>query len=195
VSDSGWDDIAHALARYSPARVAAAAARAAVALVLREGSGGRELLLIRRAEHERDPWSGQVGFPGGRSEPEDVSLEATAVRETREETGIELLGQGRLLGRLDELRALARGRPVDLVITPFVYALQAGGHGAPSHEVVSLHWLSLQSLLDPAARSFLDHVHEGVPVRLPCLRVGGLVLWGLSYRMFENLRAVVAEPA
>jgi len=184
MSAADWDGIARALAAHSFAPAGGAARRAAVAMVLRDGEAGIELLLIRRAEHERDPWSGQVGFPGGRAEPEDESLEATAVRETAEETGIDLRRDARLLGRLDELHARARGRPVDLVIAPFVFRLQRPAEGRPSSEVVSLHWLPLATLLDPAVRAPLEVQHEDATVRLPSLRAGGLVIWGLTYKMF-----------
>jgi 8-oxo-dGTP pyrophosphatase MutT (NUDIX family) len=190
-----WHDLERALAGHTPARQAQPAPRAAVALVLRGGPGGIELLLIRRAESERDPWSGHLGFPGGRAEPEDASLEATAVRETLEETGLDLAAGGQLLGWLDEVRAMARGRPVDLVIAPLVFRLRSRLDGAPSHEVVGLHWLPLARLLDPAHRSQLERTYAGTTVSLPCLRLGDLVLWGLSYGMFENLRALLARGA
>ena len=72
---------------------------AAIALVLRPGegqaaTGDPELLMIKRAEAEGDPWSGHVACPGGRMDPGDHDLEQTAIRETWEETGllVELTG-------------------------------------------------------------------------------------------------------
>jgi 8-oxo-dGTP pyrophosphatase MutT (NUDIX family) len=197
VSGLAWDALRAALARRAPSACATPGPRAAVALLLREAApGALELLFIRRAEHESDPWSGHVGFPGGRAEPEDGSLEATAIRETREETRIDLGTHGEPLGRLDEVRALARGRPVDLVIAPFVFRLRHPAEGEPTHEVVSLHWLPLEALLEPATRSVLEYRHEGALLDLPCLRCGELVIWGLTYRMFENFRELVTgDPA
>jgi 8-oxo-dGTP pyrophosphatase MutT (NUDIX family) len=190
------DVIARALSARDPLRLAAGGPRAAVALVLREAArGGLELLFIRRAEHERDPWSGQVGFPGGRSEPADATPLATAVRETHEETGLDLARAAETLGALDELRALARGRPVDLVIAPFVFHLLRPADGSPSREAVSLHWLALEALLDPASRSVLEYRYEEHTRELPCLRAGGLVIWGLTFRMFENLVSLVLGGA
>ena len=189
-----WEGLVRALSAHSPLRVPGDTPRAAVALVLRErAEAGLELLFIRRAEHEKDPWSGQMGFPGGRREPRDADLAATAVRETREETGLDLAGAGERLGALDEVVALARGRPVDLVIAPFVFRLRRRLDGAPSHEVVSLHWLPLERLLAPATRSTLQYQHEGTVLELPCLRIDGLVIWGLTHRMFESLRHVLGE--
>jgi 8-oxo-dGTP pyrophosphatase MutT (NUDIX family) len=189
---SGWDRLAHALGQREPARLSGAGPRAAVALVLRERPpGALELLFIRRAEQEQDPWSGHMGFPGGRTEPGDQDLQATAVRETLEETGLDLARDGARLGALDDVKALARGRPVDLVIRPFVFRLRGPGTGTPSREVVSLHWLPLERLLAPETRSTLQYQYEETVLELPCLRIDGLVIWGLTYRMFENLASVL----
>jgi 8-oxo-dGTP pyrophosphatase MutT (NUDIX family) len=191
-----WDDLARALGSREPLRVGTDVPRAAVALVLRDGGpGGIELLFIRRAEHEKDPWSGHMGFPGGRAEPGDAGLVATAVRETLEETGLDLAGDGESLGALDEVKALARGRPVDLAIAPFVFRLRHRLDGAPSHEVVSLHWLPLGRLLAPEARSTLQYQYEETVLELPCLRIDGLVIWGLTYRMFESFASALGEAS
>ena len=188
----GWPDLRAGLGTHSPAAVAAGGMRAAVALVFRDAAdAGLELLFIRRAEHERDPWSGQIGFPGGRAEPGDASHDATAVRETLEETGLDLARDGERLGALDDVQAMARGRPVDLVIAPRVFRLRERLEGAPSIEVVSLHWLPLDRLLEPASRSTFSYAHEGYALELPCLRIDELVIWGLTYRMFQSLAGLL----
>jgi 8-oxo-dGTP pyrophosphatase MutT (NUDIX family) len=169
--------------------------RAAVAVVLREDRNGLEVLFMRRAEHEGDPWSGHISFPGGRAEPGEDDLLATAIRETAEETGIDLRRDAELLGTLDEIRAMARGRPVDLTIAPFVFRLLRPVDGTPNLEVVSLHWLPLERLLAPECRSTLELSREQSTLRVPCLRIDELVIWGLTYRMFDNFRELVEAVA
>src|SRR5215213_2159058 len=74
----------------APEDGAGALRQAAVALVLRGGVEGAEMLVIKRSEAERDHWSGHLALPGGRAEPSDENLLATAVRETFEEVGLDL---------------------------------------------------------------------------------------------------------
>ena len=130
---TAWDDLARALGGRdtAPRRGGRARGRRWPSSSATAGRAGIELLFIRRAEHEKDPWSGQMGFPGGRAEPGDPGPEATAVRETLEETGLDLAGDGERLGALDEVKALARGRPVDLVIAPFVFRLSPPARRRP----------------------------------------------------------------
>jgi 8-oxo-dGTP pyrophosphatase MutT (NUDIX family) len=188
----GWECVHRALGLRPPARAEeTASTQAAVAAILREGREALDLLFIRRAEHEGDPWSGHISFPGGRAEDGDDGLLTTATRETAEETGLDLRRDAELLGSLDEIRAMARGRRVDLTITPFVFRLLRPAEPTPNHEVVSLHWLPLERLLASESRDSLEYRHEGVTVELPCLRIDDLVIWGLTYRMFDNLRELV----
>ncbi|MFI5182789.1 MAG: NUDIX hydrolase [Vicinamibacteria bacterium] len=190
----GWTAIAEALATRPRGRVEERVSRrAAVALVLREGPSGVELLFIRRADDPRDPWSGHVAFPGGRFEPGDLDLTATAIRETREELDLDLEADAELLGPLDEVRAVAQARPVDLAISPFVFRLLRHGDLDPSTEVRSVHWLPLVDLLGDSHRSSLERELQGRVVQLPCLRIQDLVIWGLTYRMFSDFQDRLAS--
>jgi 8-oxo-dGTP pyrophosphatase MutT (NUDIX family) len=194
-----WQTIRAALVARAPVDVAEpVASRAAVAIILRDGADGLEALFIRRAEHPRDPWSGQFAFPGGRAEPQDADLAATAVRETQEEIGLDLTATADLQGRLDEVLAMARLRPMNLSITPYVFQLRVPAALTISPEVTSLHWLSLPALVDPGAQSTTRYVHEQTTLQFPSLEVDGVVIWGLTFRMFtglvERMRAV-QDPA
>jgi 8-oxo-dGTP pyrophosphatase MutT (NUDIX family) len=190
-----WEHVLRALASREPARLQeAVASRAAVAVILRDTLSGFEVLFIRRADHEGDPWSGQMGFPGGRAEPGE-GLAATAVRETREETGIDLALGGEPVGELDEVRAMARMRPMDLAISPFVFRLRGPVETALSEEVRSLHWVPLDDALRPDAQSTMEYVYQGTTLEFPCLRVEGLVIWGLTYRMFTSFQRLLEATA
>jgi 8-oxo-dGTP pyrophosphatase MutT (NUDIX family) len=181
-----WPTIRQALAAREPERVAHFRDRAAVAILLRDGARGIEALFIHRAEHPQDPWSGHMAFPGGRSEEDESPLE-TAVRETREELGIDLR-DAEILGALDELRPVRR-HPLDLVIAPFVFRVPADVAMRPNHEVSAACWFSLDDLMDGRHVSTYDYAEGSTVLRFPCFRVEERVIWGLTYRMFGELAA------
>ncbi len=184
----GWERLERALASREAREVDAPGLRqAAVSLVFREQDGALELLFMKRAEDPNDPWSGQIGFPGGRVEPTDSGFRAAAVRETAEEVGIDLDAWGEYLGPLDQLRAVARMRPVDLVIAPFAWRLREHRGVVANAEVASTHWVALDALLDTANHGTMEYDHAGAMLRFPCVRVAGLVIWGLTFRMFGEL--------
>jgi len=161
---------------------------AAVAAVLRPRDGDVEVLLIRRAHHDQDPWSGHMAFPGGRQDPEDPDLLGTAIRETEEEVGLRLDPHRHLLGRLDEVPAVARGRRVGLVIAPFVFAVEGDPPLSPNpREVDELLWTPLGPLARGERDVTLDYDFEGRSIALPAYDVAGRVVWGLTHRMLEVL--------
>jgi 8-oxo-dGTP pyrophosphatase MutT (NUDIX family) len=185
------DVIRRALAERPPVTLRDPLPRAAaVAMVLCPGDDGLAALFIRRAEHPRDLWSGHVAFPGGRGEPGETSIE-TAMRETMEEVGLDLSGQAELLGGLDEIQAVGRGRAIGLSIRPWVFALPELPPLTPSAEVASAHWIPIRDLLDPALRAPFVYVDDVTEIVLPSIRVGGLTIWGLTYLMIANFEAVL----
>jgi 8-oxo-dGTP pyrophosphatase MutT (NUDIX family) len=160
---------------------------AAVAAVLREGRDGVQLLFIHRAEDPADPWSGHMAFPGGRVERADADSRAAAERETREEIGLDLGEVGTLYGRLSDVAAVGRGRPLSLVVEPYVYAIENRPEFSPNHEVAAVVWVPLSYLLDRSNRSTVPWRHGDVDLRLPCYRYQGHVIWGLTFGMVDEL--------
>ncbi len=167
------------------ARAAGTAPRAAVATILRQLDRGPEVLLIRRAEHERDPWSGHMAFPGGRHDPGDSNLEHTAVRETVEEVGLDLGAHGELLTRLDDVPTHTTG----LVVRPFVWAVPDPPGLVPNEEVDEVHWVELASLMRGERDTTFELDWKGERLRFPAYRVEDRVVWGLTYRMLQILFA------
>lgn len=182
------DHVRRRLKRHEPHRTPEAPElhRAAVAAILRY-RGDAEILLIRRSEQPGDPWSGHMAFPGGRSDPTDDITQDTAERETREEVGLDLTRQAELLGRLDDLTAMARGRTINLVVEPFVYLLHDDVELTLNEEVDEALWTQLA----PMQRGELDctrpYSFEGQLLQLPAYQVGPHVVWGLTYRMLTLL--------
>jgi 8-oxo-dGTP pyrophosphatase MutT (NUDIX family) len=166
--------------------------RAAVAAVFRDRIGGPELMFIRRAEVEGDPWSGHMAFPGGQTEEEDPGPLQTARRETMEEVGVDLQRSSQLLGQLDDVIASARGRVLPMAITPFVFELVADVAPRLGHaEVEELLWVPASMLLDPANASAVPYTLAGQRFNLPCFRVFDRVIWGLTYQMLMRMFSVL----
>lgn len=162
---------------------------AATAAAVRPGASGPELLLIRRAHAERDPWSGHVAWPGGRMEAADPDLAATAVRETLEETGIDLAGHGRLLGTLDDIVPGSQLLP-SILVRPFVAAV--AGHVAvtPSREVAGFGWVPLSALLDETRWGTAPITIRTIGVEeRPVFRYEDFLVWGMTERMLRQLAA------
>ena len=160
--------------------------RAAILLALRARADGEpELLMIKRSDFAGDPWSGHIACPGGRMEPEDRDLAATAVRETREETGVDVAVDGRLLGQLDELRPRSPQLP-PLVIRPYVALVRADVRIVPSHEVAAAFWVPLTALRSADAWGTGVVQVRGAERTVSVFRHGEHVVWGLTERVLRQ---------
>ena len=144
---------------------------------------GPKLLFMRRAERVGDHWSGHVSFPGGHREPGDADLLDTAIRETREEIGVDLSPDA-CIGTLSDQIAVPRP---DMLIRPYVFRVSAIPPVSLNHEVASLHRLDLDTLLSDAGRGSMELELRGHALTLPCVDFDGVRLWGLTLRMVDEL--------
>ena len=155
--------------------------RAAVAMILAQRPAGLQLLLLERAADERDPWSGNLAFPGGRVEPGETQRQA-AERETREEAAIDLTAAS-LLGRLAD--CIGASQPVRVAC--FVYGFADVPLAVTiNHESRDAFWVSLTDLADQRRHIITEAHFSGTSTVTPAIRLpqaGKPVLWGITYRL------------
>ncbi|MFC1851270.1 NUDIX hydrolase [candidate division CSSED10-310 bacterium] len=166
--------------------------RAVVAVILLpQADTGAELLFIKRSEHPADPWSGHVAFPGGRVDPEDNGIKDAVFREVQEEIDLDLQQRGTYLGRLNDVRAMARGKRLPMVISPFVFSITQKPDVTLSDEVVETLWVPLTFFYQKNAESIFPYKLKGINIPLPCYRYEGRVIWGLTYKMLQNFLHII----
>jgi 8-oxo-dGTP pyrophosphatase MutT (NUDIX family) len=168
--------------------------RAAVGLLVRLDTSRAQpvpqLLLIKRATFEGDPWSGHVALPGGRREPGDPSLERTLTRETWEETAIDLERDGRVLGALDDLQPRTPVLP-PIVITPYVALVRANVEIIASPEVAEWFWVDVAALQDPEiSREVVLELETG-PRTVMSFQHGVHTIWGLTERILRQFLSLL----
>jgi len=173
------------LEQHSPRRITEAGtieAAVAVMLLFRDAADP-EVLLIRRAKNDRDPWSGQIALPGGRREAGDETLLVTACRETLEETGV-TLDRDTLIGELDDLHPRTPVLP-PVVVRPFVFALAERPTVRTNPEATSHMWVSVSALKEGAQMSQV--IVRGVRLDVPSFVVGDDVVWGMTERIIRPI--------
>jgi 8-oxo-dGTP pyrophosphatase MutT (NUDIX family) len=154
-----------------------------LAPVFRDLEGVLRTLLVVRSEH--GPHGNQLGFPGGKPEPEDDSLLATALREAHEEVGLDP-AMVEVLGRLDPLDTHATGFRVHAFVARVphetVWRLDAA-------EIVGVLTPPVQMLTDPAVRATLPFTSRQFPdgLLVEGVDVDGHVLWGMTLRLLDDL--------
>jgi 8-oxo-dGTP pyrophosphatase MutT (NUDIX family) len=121
---------------------------AAVMMILKEEQKGSSLLFIKRPDSDSDPFSGHVAFPGGKMKGEDSDKLETAVRETREEIGVDITHSGRVIGELDDVNP-NNPRANTYIVTPYLSVLEEEVTFTPcAREVEEVLWVPVNHLLD-----------------------------------------------
>lgn len=158
-------------------------ATAAVAILLRD-RGDPEVLVTERAARGSDPWSGQWSFPGGRRQTDEALVE-TACRETEEEVGL----RPRTVEALGCLSARSPGNRPDVFVLPFVFGWERKEEPRAGPEVASAEWVSLAEL--HATRATAKIRIRGREFEMPAFVSGPRTIWGFTYRLLEDLLAIL----
>jgi len=174
------------VAAHDPASVTAPR-EAAVLVGIVERPAGTHLLFTRRADH-LDDHPGQMSFPGGGYEPVDADLSETALREAREEVGLQP-AEATIVGRLDDIRTVS-----EYSIRPFVGHVPDRSYEPNDGEVAEIAVLSVDALTDPAnyETECRDHPDHG-SVQLHYFHVGDYTVWGATARILTQLLELSTE--
>jgi 8-oxo-dGTP pyrophosphatase MutT (NUDIX family) len=154
---------------------------AAVSIIVRDRQFP-SVLLIKRAERSGDPWSGQIAFPGGKTQSGDGTARDTAVRETMEEVGVDLSGAD-FMG----YAPTATTHTGNMEVVPAVFVLHESVEVRPNEEVASYRWVDLEDMVSPGSKSTYKLSFDGKEVDLPAFKVNDYVVWGLTHRILSSM--------
>lgn len=143
------------------------------------------ILLIRRAERTGDPWGGHMALPGGRREPGDEDLLATAIRETEEEVGIQL-GREHLAGTLDDVVPRTPVLP-PIAVRPYVFLVPTRPTPALNAEVASAHWVTVDYFLRPGTHHAVRLDLGGQSRDVQAFELEEGIVWGMTERILTSL--------
>jgi len=157
-------------------------ANAAVVVLLRIENQEIQVLFVKRTEYPADTWSGQIALPGGKRELGDRDLRETVVRETLEETGINLLEGCQFLGIMDPVRSV---RKPEMKVLPFVVLQKEPQAINLNRELTEYFWEPIKEL-DKHKRD-IKLSFGGVTA----YTVEGQVIWGLTFNILRNLLSLL----
>lgn len=176
-----------ALAAHRPARLGRAGARAAAVLLPVVGAPEPSLIFTLRSD-DLPSHRGQVSFPGGSIDPGDPSPAHAALRETREEIGLDPSAVA-VIGELDTFPTYVSG----FVVTPFVGWLGAPPELRPNPAEVAAVLTVPLAELGEAARRDPGFVHAGRTFPTEAWVWDGHVIWGVTARILRGFLKLLAS--
>jgi 8-oxo-dGTP pyrophosphatase MutT (NUDIX family) len=163
---------------------AAGPGRESAVLVLIYDRGGAPHLVLTKRTDTLEHHPGQISLPGGRLDPGDANLTATAIRETHEELGV-APDSVRVVGRLPDVPTMVSG----FVISPFVAVSELPLHPVPSeHEIARVLEIPILTLLE--ADAALPDAPDIRSLRYP---LDGEDVWGATARILRGFAGVVRQ--
>lgn len=166
---------------------------AAVMVILKEEGRGFSMLFIKRADSDRDAFSGHVAFPGGKMKEGDRGKLETAVRETHEEVGIDITKSGRVLGALDDVNP-SNPRANKFIVTPYLSVLKEEVAITPSaREVEAVLWVPVRHLMDEKNFKLRMREREGGVTEDYAYSFEQYIIWGMTGRILRQFLTLTAH--
>ena len=144
-------------------------------------AGTPHILLTKRASHLKHH-PGQIAFPGGKQDESDADVEATALREAREEIGLPE-GHVRILGRLPSHETVT-----NFTVTPVVGVIERDFEIRPEPgEVEEVFRVPLAHVTDPARFAIEGRRWRGQRRHYYTVPFGPYYIWGATARILRGL--------
>ena len=156
---------------------------AAVVVLLKRKDKKIHVLFVNRAEKSSDPWSGQTGLPGGKRSPEDKDNMETVIRETLEETSINLRKECQFLGVMEPFRSTQK---TEMRILPFFFIQNKDQIIKLNEELTGFFWVPLEELVNQKGTIKYNSMEY------PCYLIQNRVIWGLTYRIISKLLFILS---
>ncbi|MFC1803489.1 NUDIX hydrolase [Thermoproteota archaeon] len=158
-------------------------AGAAVAILVSPKTDDLEFFLVKRAEVDDDPWSGDMAFPGGKKSQEDTTLIDTVIREVQEETDIDLFNK-KILGFMKPVYSSVR---TNLAVQPIVYMFDEYPKVQLNYELTKFIWAPLSKLQGSKIQALVKGLERAVYM------FEGETIWGLTFQMLEKIFALLED--
>lgn len=159
----------------------------AVAVIISFHTETPAIILTKRANY-KGVHGGQISFPGGRSEENDLDLQFTAQRETREETGI-VLEPSHYIAPLSTIFI----PPSNFLVHPYLYTTENKIVGIENNEVDYLIELPISHLINEEILSQTDiQLFNGTTLKnAPCFIYKNEIIWGATAAILNELRWLI----
>jgi len=163
---------------------------AVLVLLFPDEDGDARVVLTERVTRDGHH-SGEVSFPGGRAEPGDADLAATALREAAEEVALDAVSAGvRVIGELERFWIPVSNYEVTPVLA---LAERSPSLRASPDEVASIVTPRVANFLPDAPFEMVERTVRGWPIRYGAYQVEGLSVWGATARVLSQLGAMLAR--
>ena len=165
------------------------ARRAAALILVYPGSDGEAMLVLTQRVDYGGTHSGEVSLPGGKVDPGDADAPSTALREAREEVGLDAAAAGvEVVASLDALWI----PPSNFRVQPIVaIAARRPAFVPDRREVAAILEVPVTAFLPSVAPVIIDPDPFGRPLRYGAYMVEGRIVWGATAAILGQFGAVL----